>query len=417
MKIALKGGLVILGLLVTLLLFFAIWLWTAVHLPTVLPPSQAPSRGDTVLSGFYAPPERMPAEPGVMIRQEDLSGNSILESAGANIRLLYSSTDGLGAEAITPVSGALYLPEGEPPEGGWPLMIWSHGTVGIGDVCAPSYAGRGERDPIYLNPWLEQGFAIAASDYQGLGTPGTHPYMDARTMAYNNLDLARALQASDVPLSARLVIAGQSQGATGAIASASYANSYAPDVDLAGIIATGIPHFSAPVIWELVANSDRDEASASLSLSLYMLTFAEMLDPDFKLDPVLTDQARPVVEQIGQTCVFDFVANTQEAELSNSTTFVSRVEVPLMQVFSRANLYNLDFDTPVFAGSGTADKITPFFMQQEFLADACAAGATINAVTYEGANHNQGLLKSTQGAQDFARLVLSDGKVANTCEQ
>ncbi len=417
MRTIFKGGLIVLGLLIALLLIFGLWLWNATRLPVDLPPSQVPVRGDFVLSQFYVPPETIPSDPGVMIRQETLEGNSVLESADANIRLLYSSTDGLGGQDVTAVSGALYLPAGEAPEGGWPLMIWSHGTVGIGDVCAPSYAGRGERDPAYLNPWLQQGFAIAASDYQGLGTPGTHPYMDARTMAYNNLDLARALHSTDLPLSTNFVIAGQSQGATGALASASYAEDYAGGADLAGVIATGIPHFSPPVIWELAANSDRDEVSASVGLSLYMLAFAEMLDPDFEMDAVLTDQARTVVEKIDETCVFDFISATQQARLSNSTTFNSRVEVPLIKVFSRAGLYNLDFDTPVFAGSGTADKITPFFMQQEFLADACDAGATINAVTYDGANHNQGLLQSTQSAQDFARLVLSGGEVSNSCEE
>src|ERR1700677_1252030 len=57
------------------------------------------------------------------------------------------------------VSGALYLPRGAPPEGGWPLLAWAHGTVGIADVCAPSWAGRSERDITYLNHSLDQGYA------------------------------------------------------------------------------------------------------------------------------------------------------------------------------------------------------------------------------------------------------------------
>jgi hypothetical protein len=31
-----------------------------------------------------------------------------------------------------------------------------HGTVGIADVCAPSWAGRSERDITYLNHWLDK---------------------------------------------------------------------------------------------------------------------------------------------------------------------------------------------------------------------------------------------------------------------
>ncbi len=411
----LKGSLALtIGLLVVLAIA-ALWLSNATQMPTDLPTSTAPPRGDTLLTEFYAAPDALPDNPGVLIRHETLEGASELASAGENIRLLYTSTDGLDGTTRNTVSGALYLPEGEAPEGGWPVLVWSHGTVGIGDVCAPSYAGRGARDPLYLNPWLDKGYAIAASDYQGLGTPGTHPYMDARSMAFSNLDLVRALKASDFPLSAKVILSGQSQGATGALSTASFRPNYAPEVELAGVIATGIPHFSPPIIWELAANSDRDAVSSSVPLSLYMLTFAEMLDPDFTLSSVISEKAKPIVDQINDTCVFDFVEVAQKAGLSNANTFSSRMEIPAMKVFSRAGLYEYNFDTPVFTGSGTADKITPFFMQQAFLEEACEAGITLVAKTYDGANHNQGLLQSGDDARNFAQRILTGETVESTC--
>ncbi|MEM9725622.1 MAG: lipase family protein, partial [Pseudomonadota bacterium] len=352
---------------------------------------------------------------GVLIRTEALEGDAVLKSAAENILLLYSSTDGMDGRTINAVSGALYLPEGQAPEGGWPLLVWSHGTVGIGDVCAPSFNGRGARDPQYLNPWLDAGYAIAASDYQGLGTPGTHPYMDARAMAYNNLDLMRALATSDFPLASEVIISGQSQGATGALSTASYASDYAPEVKLAGVIATGIPYFSLSVMWQLTAQRDRDAVSASVPLSLYMLAYAEMLDPDFKLADVISEQAKPVVEQIADICVFEFISAAQDAALSSNSAFTAPVELALMKVFSRAGLFELDFDTPVFTGSGTADRITPFSMQSAFLESACAAGMTLASKTYDGANHNQGLLRSIEDAQEFARQVRAGAAITNSC--
>ncbi len=416
MKLLKIASMAVFGLLL-LLIATVVWAWTQIQVPTNIDASNATPRGDFSLSEFYVPPQNLPENPGVLIRQEALEGPAVLAEAGENIRIIYSSTEGLGGTDRNVVSGALYLPAGKPPEGGWPLLIWSHGTVGISDLCTPSYAGRGERDPKYLNPWLEQGYAIAASDYQGLGTPGTHPYMDARTMAFNNLDLIRTVQSADFPLSDRALIAGQSQGATGALASASYAGSYAPEVDLGGIIATGVPHFSYRVIWDLVTNLDPNEVSASLPLSLYMLAFAEMLDPDFELEAIVSDKARPVVSDIDQTCVFDLIEASQNAGLSSSNTFVNRPDFELIKVFSRTNLPEMDIQIPIFAGSGTDDKITPLAMQQEFIADACAAGANISAKTYPGANHNEGLLQSTLDAQRFADTVLSGGKVQVTCAE
>lgn len=415
MRAAIKGSLVLVVALVVLMIILALWIWTATRLPMDLPPPIAEPRGDTELSRFYADPSDLPVSPGILIKQEGIEGPAALASAGKNVRILYSSTDGLDGKTINAVSGAVYLPKGDVPEGGWPLLVWSHGTVGIADICAPSYAGRGERDRTYLNPWLEKGYAVAASDYQGLGTPGTHPYMDARTMAFNNLDLIRSVQSADFPLASKVVIAGQSQGATGAIATASHAENYAADVGLAGVIATGIPYFSGSVLWDLIVNSDRNEVSASVPLSLYMLTYAEMLDPDFALDAVISEQARPVVNRIERSCVFDFIAAAQDAGLSSNITFTSRTELPLLKVLGRAGLYTLDFDTPVFAGSGTDDKITPFSMQQEFLNDACDAGVTVSARTYDGANHNQGLLQSTSEAQEFARMAFAGKLIKSTC--
>lgn len=414
MKI-LKISAIAIGSILIVLVGFVAWVWSQIQLPADIDASHAVPRGDVVLSEFFVPPGNPPQDPGVLVRQKVLEGSAVLAEASENIGIMYSSTEGLSGAERNVVSGALYLPAGEPPEEGWPLLVWSHGTVGIGDRCAPSFAGRGERDPQYLNPWLEKGYAIAASDYQGLGTPGTHPYMDARTMAFNNLDLIRAVQSAEFPLSDKVVIAGQSQGATGALASASYAESYAPDIDIGGIIATGIPHFSYSIIWDLASKSDPDEVSASLPLSLYMLAFAEMLDPDFELDTIISDKAKPVVSEIDQTCVFDFIGASQNAGLSSSNTFVSRPDLELIKVFSRTNLPHIGIQIPVFAGSGTADKITPIAMQLAFIADACEAGANISAKTYSGANHNEGLLQSTLDAQSFADTVLSGGDIEVTC--
>ncbi len=414
MKLLKIGGVMIGGVLL-LLAAAAGWVWSEIQTPRDIAASAALPRGDTVLSDFYRLPPTLPEAPGVLMRQEALEGRATLAQAGANIRILYSSTDGLDGRTRNAVSGAVYLPQGDAPQGGWPLLVWSHGTVGIGDLCAPSFAGHGTRDPQYLNSWLEQGYAIAASDYQGLGTPGTHPYMDARTMAFNNLDLIRAVRSGGFPVSSAVFIAGQSQGATGALAAASYTDQYASDVKLRGIIATGVPYFSPSVMWDLVAKSDRNAVSASLPLSLYMLAFAEMLDPEFRMGTLLSDKAKPVASKVGETCVFDFIDASKNAGLSTAKTFVSRPDIALLKVLSRADIPNLNFGIPVFTGSGTRDEITPFSMQQAFIADACGAGARITARTYEGANHNQGLLRSVADAQQFARAVSSREPVEASC--
>ncbi|MGH1559106.1 hypothetical protein ACRAWD_18365 [Caulobacter segnis] len=83
------------------------------------------------------------------------------------------------------------LPEGAAAGGGWPLIAWAHGTTGVADVCAPSFMPRSDRDQQYLSAWLAAGYAIVATDYAGLGTPGPHPYLQPRSEGLAVLDSAR----------------------------------------------------------------------------------------------------------------------------------------------------------------------------------------------------------------------------------
>lgn len=92
---------------------------------------QAAGAGDGGISAFYAWKDAVPATPGKLLRSEPQEEKLALVGASRSVRILYSSIDGLDGHSPIAVSGTLYLPKGAPPEGGWPLMAWAHGTVGI----------------------------------------------------------------------------------------------------------------------------------------------------------------------------------------------------------------------------------------------------------------------------------------------
>src|SRR4051794_18935922 len=102
--------------------------------------AQSPSPDDGGVPAFYAWSGKTPAKPGRMLRAEAAADKTPLANAGSSTRILYTSTDGIDGRKLTYVSGELYLPKGKTPKGGWPLMAWAHGTVGIADKCAPSFA-------------------------------------------------------------------------------------------------------------------------------------------------------------------------------------------------------------------------------------------------------------------------------------
>src|SRR5262249_2231695 len=80
-----------------------------------------------------------------------------------------------------------------------------------------------------------------ATDYQGLGTPGPHPYLLFRPEGYSVLDgLRAALVQFAGTLRDEIVLVGQSQGSGAALGAAYLAPLYAPELHILGVVATGL---------------------------------------------------------------------------------------------------------------------------------------------------------------------------------
>ena len=177
-----------------------------------------------------------------VIRTEEMAADRLPTSAARGIRILYSSTSGVGDPVPIFVSGQLLLPKPAAPAGGWPVVAWEHGTTGIAAVCAPSLRGWSSRDRAYSNHWLDEGFAVVATDYQGLGTPGPHPYLHVQTGRLQRPGRRPSGVASTFGdmLRNQIVLVGQSQGSGAALGAAWLAPRYSPELHIIGAVATGL---------------------------------------------------------------------------------------------------------------------------------------------------------------------------------
>jgi hypothetical protein len=136
-----------------------------------------PRRGSATAAGFYEPPSPMPpGAPGDVLRSEPMDAYLIpgMRLRARATRILYRSTSAIGEP--TAVSGTLLLPGSRPSNRPRPLLGYAIGTHGIGDVAAPSrLLPRGlEWEASQIALALARGWAVAVTDYQGLGTPGDH---------------------------------------------------------------------------------------------------------------------------------------------------------------------------------------------------------------------------------------------------
>jgi pimeloyl-ACP methyl ester carboxylesterase len=204
------------------------------HLPVV-------KKGPKGLA-FYKPPKGLPKQHGTLIWARKAGGLVPLTDAKSTKLVLYSSRTTQGAKDA--ISGSVSVPKGKPPKGGWPVITWAHGTTGVADVCAPSrdFAGNPNvTGETYinndLNAWLRAGYAVLRTDYEGLGTPGKHPYLVGTSEGRSVVDIVAAARQLDPNISKRYLIAGHSQGGHAALFAAGLASSWQPKLKLRGTVA------------------------------------------------------------------------------------------------------------------------------------------------------------------------------------
>ena len=212
-------------------------------------------------AAFYTPPDPLPpGRPGDLIRTEP--SRLVLEPSGqlgaimaTGTRIMYRSVDSRGNPVA--VTGTYFEPFNPwPGAGPRPLLVYGPGTQGIADQCAPS---RQFNQGIHFAPFLDvgfnyesmfvstlvaRGFAIVMTDYQGLGTPGMHTYVNRVAQANAMLDAGRAamrLPGTSLDPHGPMALWGYSQGGGASAAAAELATDYAPELQIVGAYAGAPP--------------------------------------------------------------------------------------------------------------------------------------------------------------------------------
>ena len=237
---------------------------------------------------FYTPPASLAARPdGRVIWSRQMTGAAALPGAAENLLVLYHSRTLAGQDTV--VTGTISIPPSQPPADGWPVLSWAHGTTGVAGICAPSRDAPGHPSHIYnqladamLNQWVKRGWVVTKTDYEGLGTPGPHPYLVGTSEARGLIDIVLAARQLRPGIGARFGVLGHSQGGHAALFTASLAPTWAPELDLIGAVAL------APVggAHNMVAGL-RTPAPA-LGFLTFVLTGAAAADPDVRLDQILS---------------------------------------------------------------------------------------------------------------------------------
>ncbi|HBK46584.1 MAG TPA: lipase [Xanthomonadaceae bacterium] len=367
--------------------------------------------GDRELSSFYRAADPLPSEPGVLLREEAMPAQPEIDAASEGRRILYTSTDVRWNSGQIPVSGTLYLPAGKAPAEGWPVMAWAHGTLGIADACAPSWTGFRPRDATYINRWLKAGFVVVVTDYQGLGGPGPHPYLNWQAEGRSVLDSVRSvIAARPRQLSNRVFVAGQSQGSGAAAGAARLAREYAPELNVLGAVATGlVSTFPEGPVSQPVRNS-----------SNMFLSFAAggLRDDGPQIDDIVSDRGRQLLEAARSGCTGDVVRLARKLRVSDLSEALS---IPMERLAElRIPVTDMpmgNIGVPLLVGTGLADATIPPVRQYAAVSALCAAGNNVTWNRYEGHGHDGALHGSFDDSLAFVHAVLENKTVSSNCSE
>ena len=355
---------------------------------------------------FYQPPRTLPAGAhGTLIWERPYTGVAGLAQA-SNDRVLYKQV-GIKGKSVA-VSGLVSIPKGKAPKGGWPVVSFAHGTTGIADMCAPSRAAgptsdAGRSDLGYtplLDGWIKAGFAVVRTDYEGLGTPGVHPYLIGRSEGRGVLDIVRAARQFDPALSNRLIISGHSQGGQAALWAASLARTYTPELHLLGTVAFAPQSHTATETSLLKSVS----STGLTPLAAMILRGIDVAYPSRHVRSLLTAAGAKLYPQTLTKCLDQLSAPSSFGGLPlDQLVNPSANLAPAIREIAANDPDNLRIRGPVLLEQGLADTTVLPFLDQALSKSLAKVGDSVTYHTYAGATHSGVLTAAAADATQFLR--------------
>jgi pimeloyl-ACP methyl ester carboxylesterase len=329
------------------------------------------------LPKFYAVPGSLPDEAGQIVKTQKLK----VRGANGNVyRVMYTSTN-LDDEVI-PVTGLIAVPKGAAPDDGFPVISIAHGTTGMADECAPSTEVE---ESEATNALLDAGYLVVATDYEGLGTPGLHPYIAGENAARNTVDMVRA--ATDfkpAKASSDYVVWGHSQGGHTAMHTLIEATDYADDVELHGVVA-GAPPSQFALLYNFLKTSD---------FRHYLLMAAGGLNAAYgdeaaPLDAVLTERGIELLAELENGCsgyLQDLAVDIPYEEVGDVDPYTVPAWQALLQAMDPQS-FEAPGAVPLLIIHGGIDEQIPVASSALLADHLCEIGQGLERWVYPGQMH------------------------------
>lgn len=367
-------------------------------------------------AGYVIPPNPVEGPAGTLVAAAG-SGPDHDLGAAAQWRILYrSNAEGTASTPTRLVSGQVLVPPGTPPAGGWPVVAWAHGTTGLNSRCSPSLQPglAGDASAVgEVRALLSHHWAVVASDYAGLGTPGIHPYLIG---ASNGADVLAAVQAAhhltDVQLSSSYVVVGHSEGGQTALFAAQAARRPVPELRYRGTVALAPASLLEALLPYAASTNDPVEEA----YAVYALYGLHTVDPSVDPASIVSKQTAPVLADVTTGCVDQITdhlaARKPQPFLGADDATVSRVAA---EIGDHDDPDRAAAAGPILVEQGTADTDVPPGTTDAMVQRLCNLGDDVTYHRVPGADHEQLLPASLAEVTAWIAARFADTPTTGNC--
>lgn len=377
--------------------------------------TMAAMKGDKGFYGFKLKAKDIPAKNGTLIWAKKGSKNR--PEAGRTDVVLYSSRSVFNKKI--PVSGTVMVPKGKAPKGGWPVISWAHGTTGLADQCAPSRrlgdtAYYGSESGELVANWLKSGYAVLSTDYEGLGTPGVHPYLVGDSEGRGVLDIVRAARELNPKIGKQVVLTGHSQGGQAILFAAKLATtSWGKGSNYLGTVSYAPASNLVPQANLLTNNPGFDGQWGLSALALAIVRGMTIGNPAIDAEPLMTAAGLALYPKTDTVCLDELTVLAQNAGLDPGELFKPGWQstadgARMIEALNAANPA-VKVGAPVMIPQGLSDgTVQPTFTGQLITQlEGLNNPSLIDYVTYPGATHSSVLAASRADVDNFVKALLN----------
>jgi hypothetical protein len=356
---------------------------------------------------FYRVPHPIPAvPPGTVLR----SRPATIAGAGMQLtawNLMFASTDAHGrpSVAVATVIKPLVPPQTSPP----PLVSFQVAEDGDSLKCAPSYemAAGTEKETPSLFPLLNQGWTVVVPDFEGptaaftVGLQAGRGVLDGIRAAINfkpaGLDGLRT----------SVGLWGYSGGGHASTWAAELAPKYAPELNIAGVSAGGVP----PDIPSVARNVD-----GGLASGLELAGAVGMARAYPELMTLMNANGRAMAAKIGDECIEQYIAEFYLKRLDEYTTQPNVLELPWVRRILDANhLGARTPKAPMFIYHAVLDELIPMKDANWLVERYCSRGATVIYYQDVASEHNSLAVSGAPAAISYLASRFAGEPAPNTC--